>query len=180
MNNSTPTLKDVFQVTEQTPEQQYSDNWKKFDERIHKEVKGIRWTATLSDIAAKLADLLDIDVLKIFTDSWEKSEELKKTLKESQKSPDDKFELNLTEHSINSKHTPSIELRFNKVTVYTIKFNINVSFTVKGFVLKIHQGKIYEIKSGQCQAEGVVSWEGVELLEKKLTSIDLPTLIKVS
>jgi hypothetical protein len=177
MNSITPTLNNVFSVTKETPRKHLPDNWQLFKERLRKEVKGIKWTASVSDIVSKIAELLDIKISKIFTDCWKKSEELKKVLEESKKSPDEKFEIELTEHSINSEHNPYIELRFNNASIYKIKFDINMFFTVKGFILKIQQGDIYEINSGECEAKGTISWEGIKLLEKKLEPLELPTLI---
>jgi hypothetical protein len=177
MKESAPTLIDIFTINEKTPEEQHPDNWKLFQDKLQKEIKGIKWTASLRDIALKLADLLDISIPDILTNCWKKSEELKKILDESTQSPEEKFELILTEHSIVSEHKPYIELRFNNAPIYKIKFDINVFFNLNAFIVKIQRGEIYQIDSGQCEVNGTVVWEGIKLLEKKLEPLKLPTLI---
>ena len=180
MNNSVPTLNDIFSVTKETPQIHLYENWKSFKDRLQKEDKGVKWTASLPDIVAKITELLDIRVPKIFTDCWKKSEELKNVFEESSRSPDEKYELELTEHSIVSKHKPYIELRFNNTPIYKINFDIEIFFNVKGFILKIQRGEITEIISGQCDVKGTIGWEGIKLLEKKMETLSLPKLIRVN
>lgn len=177
MNNSMPTLNNVFAVTKETPHKHESANWNTFRVRLSKEIKGVKWTASVSDIDLKMAELLDIKIPAIFKSCWKKSEKLKKIIDESVKAPEDKFELELTEHTITSEHHPFIEVRFKNALLYKIEFDINLLFKIKGFILKIQKGEIIEIYSGTCEAEGNIKWEGIKLLEKKFEPLTLPKLI---
>jgi len=181
MSENVNTVSDLFPVTDDTKQTDpHDDNWKKFKEKISKEIKGVKWTASKLQILEKIGELLDIKVLSIFISSWKKSEEIKKILDESVASPDEKFEINLSEHKIESDHKPYIEVMFKNMSLYKIEFDLNLSFTLHGFILKIQNGNIYGIDPGVCNAQGTLSWEKIKLLEKKLEPIKLPGAIHLN
>ena len=178
MSETMTTVNELFPVTNETKQKDsHDDNWKKFKEKITKEIKGVKWTASKFDILEKIAQLLDIKIPSIFLSSWKKSDEIKKILEESAASPEEKFEINLSEHSITSDHKPYIEVMFKNMPVYKIEFDLNLSFKLDGFSIKIQNGNIYGIDSGVCNAKGTLSWEKIKLLEKKLEPIKLPGTI---
>jgi len=181
MSEDLTTVSELFPVTDETKQKdQHDDNWKKFKEKVTKEIKGVKWTASKFDIFEKIAQLLDIKIPSIFLSSWKKSEEIKKILEESIKSPEEKFEINLSEHIIKSDHKPYIEVMFKNMLVYKIEFDLNLSFTLDGFMIKIQNGNIYGIDSGVCKVQGTLSWEKIQLLEKKLEPIKLPGTIHLN
>lgn len=182
MSENLPSVNDeVFLFTKETQAKKSSDeNWKLFKEGIAKEIKGIKWVASRFDIAEKVAELLDIKIPSIFISSWKKSEEIKKIIEESLKSSEEKFEVNLSEHTITSEHKPYIEVMFKNMPAYKIEFDLNLSFTLDGFILKIQNGIIYGIDPGICNAQGTLSWEKIKLLEKKLEAIKLPGTIRLN
>ena len=182
MSENFPSVNDgVFLFTKETQAKKSSDeNWKLFKERVAKEIKGVKWVASKFDIAEKVAELLDIKIPSIFLSSWKKSEELKKILDESIKSPEEKFEVNLSEHTITSEHKPCIEVMFKNMSIYKIEFDLNLSFTLESFMLKIQNGNIYGIEPGVCKAQGTLSWEKIKLLEKKLEPVKLPGTIHLN
>lgn len=182
MSENLPSVNDeVFLFTKETQAKKSSDeNWKLFKEGVAKEIKGIKWVASKFDIAEKVAELLDIKIPSIFLSSWRKSDEIKKLLDQSAKSPEEKFEVNLSEHTITSEHKPYIEVMVKNMTVYKIEFDLNLSFILHGFILKIQNGIIYGIDPGVCNAQGTLSWEKIKLLEKKLEPIKLPGTIHLN
>ena len=178
MSETLTTVSDLFPVTDEAKQKDsHDDNWKKFKEKITKEIKGVKWTASKLEIFEKITQLLDIKIPSIFLSSWKKSDEIKKILEESAASPEEKFEINLSEHSITSDHKPYIEVMFKNMPVYKIEFDLNLSFKLDGFSIKIQNGNIYGIDSGVCKAQGTLSWEKIQLLEKKLEPIKLPGTI---
>jgi hypothetical protein len=182
MSEKLPSVNDeVFLFTKETRAKKSSgENWKLFKERVAKEIKGIKWVASKFDIAEKVAELLDIKIPSIFISSWKKSEEIKKIIEDSIKSPEEKFEVNLSEHTITSEHKPYIELMLKNVQVYKIEFDLNLSFTLDSFMLKIQNGIIYGIDPGVCNAQGTLSWEKIKLLEKKSEPIKIPGTIHLN
>jgi len=181
MSETMTTVNDLFPVIDETKQKDpHADNWKKFKEKISKEIKGVRWTASRIEIFEKIAQLLDIKIPSLFLSSWKKSEEIKKILEESIKSPEEKFEINLSDHTITSEHKPYIEVMFKNVPVYKIEFDLNLSFTLDTFMIKIQNGNISGIAPGVCKAQGTLSWEKIKLLEKKLDPIKLPGSIHIN
>lgn len=169
----TMTVRDVFAVPKPGDSQESSDRWKVFQEKIGKEVKGIK-TAAMPDIAAKVADLLEVPIPDIFLTSWKKTNVLQNLLEESEKSPEAVMNLELGEHTINSQHRPHIEVRIQNTPVKKIEFTLRLIFNLKGFVLKIQNGAIREMQSGTCEVRGTLEYQGLTIAEKKLAPINLP------
>ena len=167
------TVRDVFAVPKPGDSQESSDRWKKFQKRIGKEVKGLK-TAAMPDLAAKVAELLDVPLPDIFLTSWKKTEVLHNLLEESRESPEAVMNLELGEHTINSQHRPHIEIRIRNIPVKKIEFTLELAFNLKGFILKIQNGAIREMESGNCEVKGTLKYQGLTIAEKELAPISLP------
>ncbi len=175
MSETLTTVNELFLFSNETTRKETSnENWQKLKERVAKEVKGINWTASKFEVTEKIFELLDIKIPTIFLSTWKKSDEIKKILDESVASPEEKFELNLYQHNITSEHKPYIEIQLKNKPIYKIEFDLNLTFELEGFILKIQNGIVYQIDSGICRAKGTLSWEKIQLLEKNLEPINLP------
>ena len=177
MSDATITLREVFEVPNSgAAPQKAGDGWKKFQDRVTREVKGIK-TAAMPDVTRKFAELLDIPLPNIFLASWKKADSLQTLLAESVKTPEAVSSLELAEHTINSLHKPWVEVKLQGTTVKKIEFTVRLAFQLKAFVLKIQNGSIKEMQTGSCEAKGTVEYEGLTILEKKLAPIVLPGTI---
>ena len=76
---SAPTVREIFALPEKETDPS-DDRWKEFQERIDKEVKGIKWTAAMPDLAAKVCELLDIKIPNILVAAWKKAKEDRKSV----------------------------------------------------------------------------------------------------
>ena len=56
---------------------------------------------------------------------------------------------------------------------------IQLGFNLKGFLLKIQNGAIREMQTGQCEAKGTIKYGGLTIAEKKLEPIKLPFSIPI-
>src|SRR5258706_14537106 len=72
---SAPTIREIFALPEKDTDPS-DDRWKEFQERIEKEVKGIKWTTAMPDLAAKIWEVLDINIPNVLVAAWKKSQEL--------------------------------------------------------------------------------------------------------
>jgi hypothetical protein len=176
--DSTPTVREIFSLPEKETDPS-DDRWKEFQERIDKEVKSIKWTAAMPDLAAKVCELLDIKVPNLFVAAWKKAKELQTVLEKSKATPDEIVYLELTEHSINSEHKPSLDVRIKGATVKRIELGVQLGFKLKGFVLKIQNGGIKEMQTGHCEAKGTIKYGTLMIAEKKLEPIKLPLSIAI-
>ena len=175
---SAPTVREIFALPEKEADPS-DDRWKEFQERIDKEVKGIKWTAAMPDLASKVCELLDIKIPDILVAAWKKAKELQTVLEKSKSTPDEVVYLELTEHSINSEHKPSLDVRIKGATVKRIELGVQLGFKLKGFVLKIQNGGIKEMQTGHCEAKGTIKYGALMIAEKKLEPIKLPFSIAI-
>jgi len=173
MSNPSISLRQVFEAPQGADQQKSSDGWTKFQSKIADELKGVK-TAALPDTAGKLAELFDIPIPNILLASWQKADALQSLLEESKKNPEEIMELELAEHTITSEHRPRIELKIHNATVKNLELNMQLAFKLEGFILKIQEGAITEVRTGKCEVKGKVDYEGETLLEKKLSTIELP------
>ncbi|MDQ5845878.1 MAG: hypothetical protein M3539_11355 [Acidobacteriota bacterium] len=173
MPNSSVSVRDVFALPEQGSPDKPSESWSAFQERVTKEIKGIK-TAAMPDLAAKISDLLDVPIPGIFLTSWRKANVLQDVLAESKKTPEAVLNVELGEHTINSQHRPHIEITIQNRSVKKIEFILRLVFKLKGFVLKIQNGAIKEMVSGKCEVKGTLEYQGLTIAEKKLQEITLP------
>lgn len=176
--DSGPTVREVFALPEKDTDLR-SDEWKEFQARIKKEVKGIRWTTAMPDLAQKVCELLDIKIPNILVGAWKKAKELQAVLEKTRSTPDEVVYLELAEHSINSEHKPSIDVRIKGMTVKRIELPVQLAFKLRGFVLKIQNGGIKEMQTGHCEVKGTIKYGTLTIAEKKLEAIRLPFSIPI-
>jgi len=171
MSKSSMTVRDVFELPK--PGEEEPEGWKSFGQRVSEELKGIK-SAALPDVAEKVAELFEIPLPDIFLASWKKAESIKALLDESRSAPETVMNTELGEHAINSVHRPHIEIRIKNKTVKKIEFTLKMSFYLKGFVLKIQNGAIRGIQTGQCEVKGKLEYKDLVIAEKKFAPITLP------
>jgi hypothetical protein len=179
MTDSPATLRDVFELPEPNAPEASSEEWKDFQQKIIKEVKGIK-LASMPDIAKKFGELFDIPIPDIFMTSWTKANAIQAVLEESRKSPETVMNIELGEHTLVSEHKPCIEVKIRNAVVKKLEFTLRLGFVLKGFNLKIKDGAIREIQTGLCEAKGTVEYDKLVIAEKKLAPIALPGSIKLS
>jgi hypothetical protein len=168
-----PTLRQIFELPEKDTDPA-DDAWQVFQEKVGKEIKGIKWTATALDLAPKVCELLDIKIPDVLITAWKKVADIQAVMEKSKKTPDEIVYLELAQHTIKSEHKPSIEVKIKGATVKKIELVIQLGFNLKAFLLKIQNGAITEMQTGQCEAKGTIKYGGLTIAEKKLEPIKLP------
>ena len=176
--DSAPTLREIFSLPEKETDPS-DDRWKSFQETVGKEVKGVRWIASMPDLAPKVCELLDIRVPDILVTAWKKVQDLQKVLEESKQTPNKIVYLELAEHTIDYQTKPSIDVKIKRATVKKLELPIQLGFKLRGFVLKIQNGGIREMQTGNCEAKGTIKYGTLTVAEKKLEPIKLPLSIAI-
>jgi hypothetical protein len=180
MSDSAVSLRRVFSLPENGARDALPNRWNAFQASVSKEVKTIKWPAAMPDVAEKICELFDVKLPDLFLISWKKTDDLRRLLSDSKKTPEATKYWELADHTIRSEHHPYIEARIKNVPVKKIEFTVSLSFKLKGFVLRIKAGEIEEIRTGRCEVEGTVAYAGLTIAEKKLSPIDLPGSISLS
>lgn len=183
MNNLEITLNQFFSLKELSQSRlstiESSEKMSLLKEKVSKEIKEIRWPVTFNEIIRKVEDLLNISIPDIMVAAWNKYRMLLKYTDRGEYSSNETFLVPLAEHTIKSEHKPYIEILINDKSVGKIDFNINISLTLKGIILKIRDGKIQEIQTGSCKGKGTIKCENFVILEKETESISLPGSINL-
>ena len=186
MNNSINTLADFFLMDAKTLSKdqrssiETSSQIKELKKNLQKEAKSLKWSPILDQVADKIADLLNnITIKDIMLRAWNKYHYLDKYLDKSKYAPDETILIPLVEHTIKSKHHPSIEILVNDHVVDSIKLDIVVAFKLKGIMLTIKDGKIRQIQTGTCKISGTVKYGQMILAQKELDTISLPGKINL-
>ena len=174
MAEPTLTLRQVFSIPAKDAQDGSPEQWKTFQEKLAQELKGIKCPVPMSELAPRICELFDIEVPSLLLGWWKKAEDVQTILEESRQEPDAVRYLDLAEHTIDSEHHSYIEVRIKKATLKKIEFCIRLLFKLKGFVLKINDGRIKEMKTGMCEVEGTVEYGKVTILKRSLAPIHLP------
>jgi hypothetical protein len=146
-------------------------------EVLREKAPALRWRTARAEILDKLDALLDVDLDAVMTRAWKKYTELLRYA-DPEKCPADRVYLvSLAEHVIRSEHRPSLEILLNGKKVGEIGFRLEISLALKGFILKIQEGRIKAIHTGECQWTGTVRCEDLILAEEKGASFSLPGVI---
>jgi hypothetical protein len=177
--SSVPTLREVFELPEKGEGDPDDDRWQAIEERIGQEIKGIKWSAAMSDLVPKICDLLEIRVDGVLLAAWKKASEIRTVLEKSRQTPEETTYVELAEHTINSEHKPSIDVKLRGAKLKTIALLVHLGFNLQGFVLKIKNGSIIEMQAGKCDVKGTIKFSGLTIAEKKLAPIKLPFIIPI-
>src|SRR5712664_3303004 len=173
-----PTLREVFAIPDKATEEG-DDRWKAFQEKLGEEARGIKWTAAMPDLGAKICELLDIKIHDVLLAAWKKVEALRKVLEDSKQTPEKVVYLDLAEHSIDYETKPFIDVKIKSTSVKKLTLTVLLNLKVKGFVLKIQNGAIRELQTGNCEAKGSIKYGTLSIAEKKLEPIKFPFSIPI-
>jgi len=176
MSETVVTVRDVFELPQPGSAEESSPRWQTLRQWMSEDVKGVK-AAVVPDVTAKIAELLEVRIADIFLASWKKTDVIKEMMEESRKTPDALMNVELAEHTINSKHQPHIEIRTKKAPVKKIEFTLQLLFKLKEFRLRIQNGAIREIQTGACEGKGSLQYQGLAIAEKQLAPIKLPPTI---
>jgi hypothetical protein len=80
----------------------------------------------------------------------------------------------ISSYTIQSAHKPHIDILINGVSKGKLELEVLVVLTIEAATLKIRDGRIWEIRTGACKAEGRLRCGSTVLAEKKLKPINLP------
>ncbi len=133
----------------------------------------------MPELASKICELLDVKLHDVLLAGWKKVEALQKVLEDSRKTPDKFVYLDLVEHSIDYETKPFIDVKIKSVSVKKLTLTVMLNLKLKGFVLKVQNGAIKEIETGNCEAKGTVKFGTLSIAEKKLEPIKLPLSIRI-
>ena len=176
MADSVVTIRDVFNLPHPGSPEESSPRWQSLSQWINEDLAAAKSPA-IEDVGATIEELLNIPVTDIFVKSWKETDAFKELLAESLKSPVAVTNVELADHTIKSKHHPHIEVRRKKAASKKIEFTLRLVFKLQGFSVQIQNGHIKEIRTGPCEMQGTLQYQGLAVVEQKNGPINLPQVI---
>ena len=129
---------------------------------------------TLIDGPEKAHDVLNLNVVDALGEAWKKYSEIMKYADREKYGPEEIILAPLAEHTVKSKHHPYVEVLLRDVPVGRVEFDLEFSLTLEGFVLKIQDGMIREIKTGSAKGEANLTLASVSLFKRETQSLHFP------
>lgn len=143
-------------------------------------VPGPFWLSARSAIDQALQSLLEVSLIDILGGGWNKYRALIE-YRDRKKHPSEEVALfPLHEHTITSTHKPQIEIYVNDRRIGSIDFEIQLVLELETAILKIQDGKIWEIQTGSCRGTGILMYGPAVLYERKTSKVQLPKLMSFS
>lgn len=124
--------------------------------------------------AARIPDLLRLDVGALLVSGWKKTTELRRYTDRTKYGPDETVFVELTRHTVTSAHKPTLDIVMDGVTIDTVPFELKFTLTLDGAVLTIRDGQILAVSPGSCKAGGELKCEGQSILKRELAPVKLP------
>ena len=135
---------------------------------------GAAWKMVQGNLDQHLARLLDIDVVGVLVDGWNKSRELRKYRDEAAYPPDEVIVAELSKHKLESQHKPHLELVVADRPVGRLHFQIDLALVIEAAQLTIQSGRIMRIATGKTSGTGTLRCEGVIVGQKDMKLGALP------
>jgi hypothetical protein len=180
MSDSATSLRRAFELPDAGAADANPDRWQKLRERLDQEGGSIKWKASLPSLAPKVCELVDIQIPDVLLTVWKRADAVRAALNESRQTPEKKFEVVLSDHSVKSNHRPHVDVRLRGETVKTLQFSLELKFTVKGGVLEIRNGEINALQMSSCEFTGTFKYNELTLLEKKGVPLPLTRRIPLA
>ena len=152
--------------TDQIPDAALTQVYAQMQEQMQDKA-GAAWKLAQGNLNQHLARLLDIDVIGLLVDGWNKSRELRKYRDEAAYPPDEVVVVALSKHKLDSQHKPHLELVVADRPVGRVSFQIDLALVIDGAQLTIQGGRIKRIATGKTSGTGTIRCEGVIVGQKE-------------
>ena len=159
--------------SDQIPDAALTQVYAQMQEQM-KDKAGAAWKMVQANLNQHLGRLLDIDVVRLLVDGWNKSRELRKYRDEATYPPDEVIVVALSKHKLESQHKPHLELVVADRPVGRLNFQIDVAINIDGAQLTIQGGRIMRIATGKTSGTGTIRCEGVIVGQKEAKLGALP------
>jgi len=149
--------------------------------RQHFKITRPVWSKVEDRLATEFMKMLDIKILTILYEGWKKANSLREFTDPVKYPADRRIEpVPLLEHQITSTYHPSLIVRVAEVELGTpVQFDLTTVLKLRGILLAIQGGRIYEIRAGSIEGTLRLEWKRVDLLKVETNQIPIPSAMKV-
>ena len=141
---------------------------------LKKQSSKLNWENIRKEILWQMDSLLDIPLHSVLTRSWEHCEKVQRLAEAQIDSGLDTVSIvPLRSHKIHSRQCPQITLGIDTCERIILPISIELNLSLSNVVVKLQHGKIINIISGLCKGAGVVKYEHITLLNRKIPEFHL-------
>lgn len=133
-------------------------------------VSGFEWQG----LGQRVVDLLDVNVADILLGAWQKHAEVREQLRATAADPAKTALVSIGQHTIESSHAPSIEVRAQGRRLLELSFPIELAFDVSAVGLMVRGGSVCEIRAGTVTVRGTVKLQNTVILTRDSSPIAIP------
>lgn len=149
----------------------------KVGQELRGRVPGPFWSSARRAIDHALHQLLNVPMSQIIAGGWNQYRALTE-YRDRKKHPSEEVALfPLGQHTITSTHKPQIEILVNDRRIGSIDFEIRLAMEIEAAILKIQDGRIWEVEVGSCRGGGTLMFGPAILFERKTGKVRLPAVI---
>jgi hypothetical protein len=125
------------------------------------------------EVATEVGGLLSLDLLDLVSAGWSRYKALKEAARRTRDAPETEEVVAMATHRIESSHHPTVELFIDGKSVGTIEVELDVTFDIAEVLAVVREGRLTEIRSGNCKVTGTLAVEGIVVAERR-HKFDLP------
>jgi len=171
------TLGDLFSVSPKELE-------KKVTEEMSSSRQSRGWTdavrgAVTSEVSRRYGELMGVELVDIMSGAWKKYAGLLQYTDKSKHPPEESILVPLGKHTIDSKHSPGIEVFLDNQLILKLMLDVVLALKFESVILRIENGRIREIRPGTVRAEGSIKYGTAALAELKSETIRIPGIINL-
>lgn len=169
------TLKDLFSVpSHDSPDG--APGVTVLSSALASQVKGPKIEATLmrDALASGLDSVLSVEVSDIVAGAWLKTQMLRDYRDKSLAHPAETMTVALATHTIESKHSPSIDVLVNNKKIESLSIEIHVKMVIESLSLTIQNGRVKALRPGTGTLDGRISCKDITLVEHKAKPLAWP------
>lgn len=134
----------------------------------------MRWMDIRSELVSRVGEILDFDVTDTLIGVWNKYHLLQE-YRDAKKHPlEETAFVTLMQHTITSKHHPSIEIEKNQQRIAKLEFLLDFSLTIGAAILRVQAARIRGIQLGDMKGEITLRYRELEIVHKSLPRIAAP------
>ena len=124
---------------------------------IEEQMPKVSYKAVQKEMNAKIGEVLNTGIDDVLIASWKKYRGFQEYADPEKHPPGETVLVPLAEHSIQSSHSPHVDLMVRNVELGSVHLDVELAIQLEGVLLKIQDGKILAVRAGSCQVSGSLS-----------------------
>jgi hypothetical protein len=145
---------------------------------LGRETPGHYLDAAGVNVLRTLQNALTRPIDDILADAWKRYEPFRKYCDKQRYPAGSVSQERLLEHTVEIAARPSVAVLLADIKVADLEFDVSVALRIDGGTLTIQDAKIMSMRPGDCSVSGKIELEGITLVERKSSKLEVPGEIR--